>query len=435
MVILTSMFRQRRKFSESRKALWISTIEGIPAVISLTLLGGPFLTGYLLYLGATSSQIGFVLAITTFVNIAQLGIAFLLQKLTYPKWTMVGLVAVHRLLWGATGLIPFLFDKDVWVISYIVMYTVAFLANAGAGIIWTNMMGDIVPAPVRGRYFGIRNTIVSAVGSLALFIGGQILNAYPGGTGFHILFIVIFVFNVWDIVMFMIYPNLPLSKSNETQLGPMIRKPLRDKQFIRAVMFLAAWLFVQNMILPFYSYMMLELLHLPYNMVSIITVVQTLMSMASLYVWGNLNAKYNNKFLLLCTLPVIALSCLSWSLIAVMPTLVGLFVAHALVGIGTGGFNQMAFNFIIGDTPKSERPMFIAMYSAITGFAAFLGPITGGLVFEWLTPAPSWVQTWGVTGLLGVCLFILGGTWGRKVLLTEGKHVNSLGQNTTLHAK
>ncbi|MCP1424482.1 hypothetical protein J3D43_002998 [Paenibacillus xylanexedens] len=37
------------------------------------MLGGPFLTGFLLYLGAGSRHIGFVLAITTFVNIAQIG--------------------------------------------------------------------------------------------------------------------------------------------------------------------------------------------------------------------------------------------------------------------------------------------------------------------------------------------------------------------------
>ena len=118
-------------------------MEGIPAVVALTLLGGPFLTGYLLYLGASSSQIGFVMAITTFVNITQLGIAYVLQRVRSPKWTMVGLVAIHRLMWTATGLIPFLFDKSVWVTAFIVMYTIAFLANAGAGIIWTNLMGDL----------------------------------------------------------------------------------------------------------------------------------------------------------------------------------------------------------------------------------------------------------------------------------------------------
>ncbi|MCE5168559.1 MFS transporter [Paenibacillus profundus] len=350
----------------------------------------------------------------------------MLQHVRSPKWTMVGLVAIHRLMWTATGLIPFLFDKSVWVTAFIVMYTIAFLANAGAGIIWTNLMGDIVPASVRGRYFGIRNTIVSAIGSLTLFIGGQVLEAYPGGPGFHILFTIIFVFSLWNIVMFMFYPNLPLARSTESKMVSMLKKPLRDRGFMKAVLFLSAWLFLQNTILPFYSYMMLELLGIGYDRVSIITVVQTVVSMCSLYLWGTLNARYSNKYLLLWTLPIIALSSVSWSLIAIIPTFVALIVAHALVGIGTGGFNQLAFNFIIGDTPKSERPMFIAMYSAITGFATFLGPILGGLVFEWMKGTPTWVQTWGLASVLGLLMLLLAGTLGRRVLLRDGRHLHPL---------
>lgn len=424
MVIITSRFRQRRKFSEGRRNLWIATLEGVPAIISLTLLGGPFLTGYLLYLGASSSQIGFVLAITTFMNIAQLGFAYWLQKITYPKWPMVILVSIHRLMWGATGLIPFVFEPEWWVPTFIVMYTIAFLANAGGGIIWTNLMGDIVPAAIRGRYFGIRNTVVNAIGSLTLFIGGQILDANPGGEGFRILFLIILIFNIWNIAMFAFYPNLPLAKSSESNMSGMIMKPLRDKQYIRSVMLLACWLFVQNLIVPFFSFMMLDLLHISYKMVSIVTVVQALASMCSFYIWGNLNAKYNNRFLLLCTMPIIAFSCLTWGLTLIMPTIAGLIIAHALVGIGTGGFNQMAFNFIIGDTPKSERPMFIAMYSAITGFATFLGPIIGGWVFEWMEETPLWMQTAGIASIVGIIMLILAATIGRKTLLQGGTRLS-----------
>lgn len=422
---MTSRFKQRRKFSESRRNLWIATLEGVPAVISLTLLGGPFLTGYLLYLGASSSQIGFVLAITTFMNIAQLGFAYWLQKITYPKWPMLILLSIHRLMWGATGFIPFLFEPDWWIPAFIVMYSIAFLANAGGAMIWTNLMGDMVPAAIRGRYFGIRNTLVNAIGSFVLFVGGQILDSYPGEAGFLILFIIILVFNIWNIAMYAFYPNIPLTKSTETQMGRMFMKPLRDKQYIRSVMLLACWLFVQNLVVPFFSYMMLDLLHISYKMVSIITVIQALSSMCSFYVWGNLNARYNNRFLLLCTMPIIALSCLSWGITLILPAVTGLIIAHALVGIGTGGFNQLAFNFIIGDTPKSERPMFIAMYSAITGFTAFLGPIIGGWVFEVVKGAPLWIQTAGIASIAGMIMLFITATMGRKILLQGGTKLTS----------
>ncbi|MDT8978157.1 hypothetical protein RQP50_18185 [Paenibacillus sp. chi10] len=42
MIILTTKSRHKRKFSDSRKYLWIGTLEGANAVVTLTLLGGPF---------------------------------------------------------------------------------------------------------------------------------------------------------------------------------------------------------------------------------------------------------------------------------------------------------------------------------------------------------------------------------------------------------
>jgi MFS family permease len=151
---------------------------------------------------------------------------------------------------------------------------------------------------------------------------------------------------------------------------------------------------------------MLKILHISYEQVSLITVVQTIVMMMSFYFWGNLNARYGNKQLLFWTLPFIAIACLVWGGLAFLPLLLVLFTAHIFLGIGVGGFNQLAFNFIIGDTPKTERPMFIAMYSAITGFAAFLGPLLGGWIYGKIVVFPIWVQEYGVSFAVGIVLLL-----------------------------
>ena len=141
--------------------------------------------------------------------------------------------------------------------------------------------------------------------------------------------------------------------------------------------------------------------------------------MASYYVWGNLNARYSAQTLLLWSLPIIALACLLWGAIAFIPAVVVLYAVHIVLGIGLGGFNQMVFAFTIGDTPKSERPMYIATFSAITGFAAFLGPLQAGKIYALIADAPMWVQVYGVSTLVGAILLILGLWVGRFVLRTQ----------------
>ncbi|MBD0379882.1 MFS transporter [Paenibacillus sedimenti] len=408
--------KPKRKISPNRRHLLVATMEGFPAVIIFQLLGGPFLTGYLLYLGATSTEIGLVLAITTVVNIIQILMAVIMQKFSNRKLMLIIFGSMHRLIWPAVGLIPFLFPKDLWVAMYIVFYTVAHLGNAAGAVVWTSLISDAVPAPVRGRYFGIRNTILGAVSSLALFVGGQVLDRFPGGQGFQYLFIICGICAVLNVIAYCLYPNPPFVPSMETNPVGMMGKPLKDRAFLRAVLFLAVWLFVQGLTVPLFSYVMLKLMHVNYETVSLITVVHTLVMMGSYYVWGTLNARYSAQTLLLWSLPIIAAACLLWGTLVVLPSLVVLYAVHIVLGIGLGGFNQMVFAFTIGDTPKSERPMYIATYSALTGFAAFLGPIVGGKVYALITETPAWVQVYGMSTLVGIILLVLGVLVGRLVL-------------------
>lgn len=415
----TSRPKLSRKASIHRKNLRIATFEGIPATIFQVLLQGQFLTGFLLYLGATSSQIGFVLALTTLVNIAQIGVAFLIQKLPSRKWAMVTFIGLQRVLWGSTGLVPFIFPHQYWVIAFIGLYTTAFIVNTVSGVLWSSVISDLVPARVRGRYFGIRNTLLNALGSLVLYAGGVILDRYPGGHGFLILYIVVWIFSLTNVVIFFFYPDVPFEKSEEIKFLPMFKKPLHDKLFMKSTVFLAAWLLLQNVTVPLYSYVMLQLLHINYETLSLLNVAQTLFMMASFYVWGNLNAKYSNKRLLFWTLPIIALSSLLWGLLSVLPMLLVLFAAHIVFGVGVGGFNQLAFNFLIGDTPKKERPMYMAMYAALTGLSSFFGPVIGGRVYELIKHWPHWTQVYGMQLIIGTLMIVLVLLQGRRILRDE----------------
>nr|WP_188540740.1 MFS transporter [Paenibacillus segetis] len=414
---------KRRNPSLQRRNLRIATYEGIPAVIFQTLLGGQFLTGYLLYLGATSELIGFVLAITTFVNITQIAVAFLIQRLKSRKWPLVFFVGMHRLLWGVTGLVPFLFSQENWVQAFIFFYITAFLFGTVGSVLWNSVISDIVHPKVRGRYFGIRNTLLNALGTLVLFLGGMILDHYPGSQGFLYLYIIIWICLTANVVIFFFYPDIPFERSTETKFLPMFKKPLHDAPFIKATVFLASFLFLQNLVVPLYSYVMLELLHINYQTISLINVTQTVAMMASFYVWGNLNARYSNRRLLFWTLPLIAASILLWGTLSIFPMLPVLFIAQTIFGMGVGGFNQLAFNFMIGDTPKPERPMYTAMYSAITGVASFFGPLIGGNVYKWIDHMPSWIQMYGMQLVVGFIMVLLVFILGRRILRDDYERI------------
>ncbi len=409
-------FMRRRNESNGRKYLKVITNEGISGVLLASLIGGPFLTGFMLHLGATSAQIGFALAIPAFANLAQIFTAIVTHNVDNRRAYVLGYGVLYRLLWVLTGLIPFVLPQSYWVYTFIVLYLLSYLCSNIAGVIWASLIGDMVPAQVRGRYMGIRNMIVGGIGAAAVLFGGQLLEYFSKETGFIILYSIAAVCMVWNGYHLFNYPNIPFEKSTESQKLKLLVKPMRDRTFMRATVFLAVWIFMQNLAVPLFSYAMLDVVKISIQWVSIITTIQMVVMMISYYVWGNLNAKYGTKRVLFWTLPIIAASCLFWGALAWMPAIPVLIAVHILLGIGTGGFTQLTFNFTIEEAPSSERSIYVAVYAAITGFTGFIGPILGGEIYQRLTSMPAWLEQYGFSAFMGLALIGIGLTFGRAAL-------------------
>ncbi|RED63818.1 putative MFS family arabinose efflux permease [Cohnella lupini] len=398
---------RRESLSDNRRALRMSLIEGIPANILANLLGGPLQTVYLTYLGFTAFHIGLVLAIPPFALLVQIFIAFAMQTWQNRRFFVTLFGVIHRLLWIGTGLIPLTFTEDSWIPVYISLWLVSMVSAQAGGVIWTSLMADVVPAAVRGKYFGIRNTIHWAVVCITLLVGGQIMEWLPGPKGFVVLFAISAACVVWNGLALSRYPNPPFQPSESGRSLKMFIRPFADRRFLSATLFISLFILLQNVVIPLFSYVMLEIMDRSTSKVTLIIMLQNLVMMVSYYYWGVLNSKYSTNTLLLWTFPLIAASCAVWAGMAILPAMLVLVVVHILLGFGFAGYNLLVFNFLIGDSPKSERPMYIAVFSALTGIAGFIGPIAGGWLYDEVAGGPLWLQTYGLTTFAGGALLVL----------------------------
>lgn len=423
--LLESMKRRRwvasREIgSENRKALRNGIVEGVPAIILANLLGGPLQTVYLTYLGFSAFHIGLVLAIGPFALLIQIVIAFIMQKYQNRKRMLFIAAVSHRILWVATGLIPLLFPQPLWVPMYLSLFLTSMIAGQASGVIWTSLMADVVPASLRGKYFGIRNTVHWGFVCATLLLGGMLMDWLPGAKGFTILYIISACCVVWNGWVLTRFPNPPFQPSESGASMRMLFRPLQDKTFLAATLFISVFILVQNIVIPLFSYIMLEVIQFSATKVTTIIMIQNLVMMASYYVWGVLNGRYSTSRLLIWVFPIIAISCILWSGMAIMPALLILLVAHGLLGIGLAGYNLLMFNYLIGDTPKSERPMYIGVFSALTGISGFIGPIVGGGLYDQLSDSPYWLQSYGIVVFAGCVLLALAGGWAPFIFRRRG---------------
>lgn len=397
----------RRSFSESRRSLRISLIEGIPAVILANLLGGPLQTLYLTYLGFSAFHIGLVMAIPPFTLLVQIVIAFFMQRWQNRRLYMTLFGIFHRTTWVGTGLIPLWLPEGSWVPVYIALWLSSQFAAQASAIIWTSLMADVVPPAVRGKYFGIRNTVHWGVICFTLLLGGQLMQWLPDGVGFAVLFGIGAVCIVWNGWALSRYSNPPFQPSeNGTSLRLLLR-PFADRPFRSATLFISLFILAQNIAIPLFSYVMLSLLNLSAAKVTLVAMLQNMVMMVSYYYWGVLNGRYASQTLLLWTFPLIAASCAIWAGMAVVPALLVLLIAHVLLGVGQAGYNLLVFNFLIGDSPKSERPIYVGVFSALTGISGFCGPIIGGWLYEIAEGGPAWLQNYGLTTFSGLAMTVL----------------------------
>jgi MFS family permease len=413
---LATRRRASKPFSTQRKHIYTITWEGIPAMMIFFLLGGPFQTSYLLYLGASPLQIGFVQAIPFMSNLMQLVAAFWIQRIENRKLALLFTAGTHRVVWCLCGLIPFVAPLGWQAETYIVICLTAFMANAFGAVIWTSLVGDIVPAKVRGKFIGMRNMILWAVGCTVIWIGGEVLEAFPGGKGFLLLFSFCGICALVNVFFYTRYTNPPFEKSHESNKFKMLLKPFDDRTFFRAMMFIALFALIQGTAVPLFNYVMQSILKISYSSISLVTIVQNAAMMASSYFWGKLTARYATRTLLLWTLPFLAGACLLWGTVTTLPVMAALVLIHIVLGFGLGGYNLLVFNLTIGDTPKSERPMYIAVFSAVTGLAGFVGPIIGGAAYKGMESWSSAAQSMGVSVAAGALLVVITIVLGPRML-------------------
>ena len=413
------LLKTARKPSYYRTNMRIGIVEGIPATIIFMTLGGPYLTGFLLYLGASSVEVGIAAAIPALSNVLQIVSALAMQYMNNRKTALIIFAGTHRVLWAATGLVPFVFPQHMWVSAYLVMLLVAYSCNAIGGVVWTSLIADMVPSKVRGGYFGLRNALLNTCGSISLFVSGLVLDQYGEDVGFTLIYIICAVAAVLNVILLFTYPKVDFEKSLETDVRRRLMKPFRDRTFFKTSFFIAIFLFFQGGVVPFFNYLMLDVLMIRYSWVSVITIIHYIAMIFAYYYWGRLNARFSTRQLLMWALPIIGLSCLAWGLIGILPAIPMLIVIHVLLGIGLGGYNLLNFTFVIGDTPKADRPVYIGVFMALTGLLTFAGSTLGGFVYDALTEQPRYVQVHGVTLTIGSILIIMMAIWGRRVFGTS----------------
>lgn len=403
-----------------RRGLKVSTWAGFSGMAWCAISMGVPLTMLMECLTGSGVLIGLVVTIQQLTMLVQIPSALCFEGLPSRKKIWAVLAMTHRLLWLIPAIIPLFFFGTPSVAATIIIIGIAVSALLAqmCGPMWQSWMAELVPARISGRFWGIRQSLVTISFLLATALSGWILDFFPdprkaGGSyvGFAIVFSIATLLGMLDIFihMFVPEPKPGLYQKHQSLSGLIdrITAPLKISDFRWMTFSISLWYLGCGVVGSFGIVYLKREFNFSYTGLSMLAVSASLgpviFGILNGYMIDKIGARAFTSILMFVT-PMLGVVWffLSHSTINILgysipEPLVLLLIANFFGGALGGGVGIAQLHMINLLSPKNGRGMAIAVHWTIIGLMAAAGPLIGGMVMDYMTKNPSGITLF--TGL------------------------------------
>ena len=374
-----------------QKALKVSIHEGAASSLSLS-IGETYITPFALALKAQPFHIGIINSFSGLISpLAQFFGSKILEKYTRKKIVLFSAL-IQSLLWIPIVLLAFAFWKGMFQENAIYFLLIFYsLLSALGGLLypaWFSWMGDLVPEKERGKYFGNRTRILSAVGLIGVLIGAFVLDAFKTRGlllfGFASLFLAASLFRfVSYIILHKQYsPQFKLKKKYYFSLLDFLK---RFDNFGKFAVYQALFNFVLMIASPFFAVYMLQELNFNYITFMIVTISSTIFYLLFVPLIGKFSDKYGNRLLLHTGAFLFSINPILW--IFIKSPLLLILIPQMIVGLANAALVIGHINFTYGSVSKEHRAICTAYANILIGIGVFFGSLLGGLIINYAHPS------------------------------------------------
>ncbi len=383
--------------TEPSRSLRLSIIEGSFAAIHITITGGALVTGYALMLGASDFHLGLLAALGALSTVGSLAGAQLVGILGSRKRLVILAATAGRALWALLCALPFaplLPGARLWL-----FFLTVFLATSSVNMAnnaWTSWMTDLVPQQRRGSYFGLRNTVLGAVGMAANFGAGKLFDWFKAGgrqqQGFALVFGAAALCAVVAGILLSRQWEPPLRGERPLSPRRLVTVPFADRDFRRLLTFFVLWSLATGIASPFFGAHMIKNLRMPFSVIALYSIIAGILSLSLQPLWGRVIDRIGNRPVLAFNIMGIFLLPLFW-LFATPTFYLPIWIDAFLTGLFWPGFGLATFNLLLATAPEQNRTAYFAVQSVAAGAAVFAASLLGG---------------WAATQLAGFRVVVLG---------------------------
>ncbi len=362
----------------ARRFLWF---EGMLSNASESFITN-FITPFALAFGATNGQIGTLNSATNVA--AALGLlpgAKLEERFGCRKRIFMLCTGVFgRLLLLGLVFLPFLFHASM--IFYGLLGIIAFRSflDRLAYPAWSALLNDLVPEPIRGRYFGARNIGVGLAALICTPLAGYLIKRGGSLLGYQIGFgIAVIVGLIATAVFGMIEEprKAHLRDVAKREPMPIVSILTQHPRFAAFTGLAFLWSLSLQAAGPFFAVYQMRNLGANVFHIGALSSIGAFTGMVGQRIWGVQNDRRGAVWVMRVTGLVIPGISLAW---AVIPSWWYLPAVEAVSSFLWSGYWLANFNLLLRMSPDTDRSRFVAVYQSVVSIASFIGPVLGGIV-------------------------------------------------------
>jgi MFS family permease len=381
--------------------------DGICSAAMNTFFAGPFLAAFALALGASYWEIGLISAVAFLSMPMQLVGLYAVDRWKRRRGLVIFCALTARLLWILIACLPF-FPAKASVRFLLIVLVCSGLIAAIPGPAWHSLVRSLVPLDSLGKVFSKRLAWGTVIGLTLTLAGGFFVDAWPNFTGrppleaYSALFVIGILFGLIGVRAITHLPEPPMEGERSESLRALMWLPLRDAGFRSLLGFIAFWNFSINLAMPFFVVFMLERLLLPMRAVTAFIVLQQLVFVLSVRIWGILSDQFSNKAVLLTTVPLAITAIAAWSFTTLpernalsIPLLIAIQIG---IGFSLSAIPLSITNLALKQSPPGLTHAYMMVADLAGAPSGAIAPLIGGwmmdffaarhfaLTLEWSSP-------------------------------------------------
>ncbi len=369
--------------------------------ISLT-----YLTLYLLALGATSVQIGFMTALASLSAAAMLlpG-AMLSERLrSHKRLILASGGGVARLMLLLLALIPLAFKGSSVVIVAIGLKLIADGAVNLSMPAWVSLTADLVPLKWRGHYFGSRNLIMGVSNMIAVLLVGALITRMASPQGYQVALGLAFAIGMISTFSFGHIrepePAGPRPVQPAYTPASLLHTLRSDKSFMAFCAHAMLWNISMSVAGPFFNVHLVQNLKATAVMVGVTSIVSSLTGLPGMRLFGQWADQWGPRKVQLLSGLIIPVLPFAWAFITAPWQVI---VINILGGFIWAGYNLGSFNFLLLLTPSDQRARYSALFQLVVTLSTAAGAALGGVVaMRWGYPAVFIISALGRVAAMGI---------------------------------